>query len=265
MNNRPIAATVRMTPNPPSSHRTSVGFPHINLSPLAFALLPVTVALFVSGCAQVPLAVVQAQPGKTADQEQADVDYCRKIAMRSGTEASIKQAFVDCMGSLGYGARLPTTTDLSAPHEAALTTMAGLLMDWPPGFKAEYLSDDTRRRTKILLSGYSEQAKISVLVQAAKHAEGHDGQSFASSMRAFHLHNFPDATATEIQELQILGRKAYQYELTASVSGIQGASMITTIEGAEMLVYVQVSTPAMRFAANADLMSQIPLRISRIQ
>lgn len=254
---------------------------------------PVTVSasLALSAGCTFNLGTVRSPSGKTADQQQSDILYCKDQAhlavsstgRQTGDfllgvtivgapvayeldKSKQREVYGTCMRAKGYTV-IPPSGELTAvtpsPTSPAVSSIPGienLKLDLPAGFERRAPTDVSNLDFAI-----NRTADVGVVLSAEDHRAVTDVQAFVISHRASQMSRLDDAVPSEVSTIEVGDRKAYRFEVHGTLKGLHIVYLETIIEGTDQLVLVNAWTSAANFETQSVMMRELAARARGIQ
>lgn len=254
-------------------------------------ILVVSIAT-LAGCGSFQLGNVHPQSGKTAEQQQLDMLGCKDRAHIEANTAGRqvgsfiagmtiigapiafeaekskqREVFAECMQARGYtvtpandAAPLPSSAT-SAPKA---TGFENLKLDLPAGFNLMPMQNEWRAQG-ILLHALNPTADIGTFVSAAPRAFITDMAAYVLSRRASLESAMTDARSSEITQLAINGRPAWNFEVTGVLKQVKVTYHTSIIEGATQIAVVNSWTSASNFLPQKEIIAALPSHVSGLR
>jgi hypothetical protein len=256
----------------------------------------VVISVGLASCGTFQLGNVKPQAGKTADQEKLDILVCKDQAHNAaasagqqtkefllgltliGTpvayesdKAKQRAVFKSCMEAKGYVVEAApegtqdTLSKLDQAPPAALPVpgVDSLKIDWPAGFESK-APTDAQRSSGVVAVAVNRAADIGVQVIADRHQGVADVSTYAQSKRAALLSRLGSGSAGDITLTEVGGRKAFRCEGGGIANGIHIKGSQTIIEGTDQLITVIAWTSEANWSHQADLIRELPARVTGI-
>jgi hypothetical protein len=263
----------------------------------ALCLCVLAACAAVAACGTFPLGRVHPQAGKTADEEKLDVLVCKDQAHNAAAsagqqtkefllgltligapvafesdKAKQREVFKSCMEAKGYVVEpapegSPDTLnklDTAASPASSVPDVDALQVDWPAGFESQ-LPSDAQRRTGVIAVAVNRTKDVSVIVVADRRLGVTDVPTYAESKRASMLSRLGSASAGGVTLTDVGGHRAFRCEGGGISNGMHLRGVETIIEGTEQLITVIAWTSEANWSNQADLLRELPAKVTGIR